>query len=237
MPGRVTRVRWKCERCGKQRWYVPSLARTKRFCSRACLWKSLETHGERKSSGRPRIYGARSCIVCGASFEARWNHQKCCSQACAVRRAQDARRKHDPTAQRICEHCGQPFHPRPTGVGRFCSVNCRDAGRSGARSGSWKGGRHVTRDGYVRVLVGRGGGRHGLYALEHRVVMEQTLGRRLQRWETVHHINGNRVDNRPENLQLRMGRHGNGVVLQCAECGSRQIVKVPIADPLRRANQ
>lgn len=65
--------------------------------------------------------------------------------------------------------------------------------------------------------------RNGRTVLEHREVMESMIKRPLESWETVHHLNGDRLDNRPENLQLRSGRHGKGVIHRCLDCGSMNI--------------
>jgi hypothetical protein len=74
----------------------------------------------------------------------------------------------------------------------------------GSDNPSWKGGRVFSSRGYVLIHVGRG---HHLanargYAYEHRVVAEEIIGRRLLDSEIVHHKNGIKFDNSPENLQV-----------------------------------
>jgi hypothetical protein len=74
----------------------------------------------------------------------------------------------------------------------------------GSRNRRWNGGESFTEGGYrlVRPPPGYVSSRSSGYVLEHRLVMEQRLGRSLTTDEVVHHVNGDRLDNRPDNLQL-----------------------------------
>lgn len=75
--------------------------------------------------------------------------------------------------------------------------------RCGPLNNNWRGGRVIASNGYVLV---RKPGHHLAdvrgYVYEHRLVAEEKLGRPLLPEEQIHHINGNKQNNHPENLYV-----------------------------------
>jgi hypothetical protein len=168
----------RCEQCGKG--FIVAKRADGRFCSHLC-------HG-----AAMRQEMARTCGSCGVVFHAKRAEQRFCSAACrhfSLRRPRGE-----------CLRCKNPI-PFKYGVPRrYCSLHCANSAKSfkkwDGRSNAPDGTRSASGGGYVKLKV------LGEWKTEHRYVMEQTIGRPLAADERVHHRNGRRDDNRPENLEL-----------------------------------
>lgn len=100
--------------------------------------------------------------------------------------------KYTPDPHRLCIVCGNQLVSYQR---KFCSHTCRGHHYSGENSPLYAGG-WISQSGYRFLSV------NGESIFEHRLVMEQHLGRKLLPEEIVHHRDGDKLNNALENLEL-----------------------------------
>lgn len=141
----------------------------------------------RKRKNTYRYYENRICVRCGKEFNTRKDGKvKFCSRQCYWESLVKDRTK-------ICPICGKAFNKK--GADTFCSNKCLGISKRGENHPNWTGGR-TNDDGYVSVWTKE------KRMKEHRLVMENHLGRKLCSDEIVHHKDHDRSNNDISNLEI-----------------------------------
>lgn len=177
-------VEYICEECGKK-CVSKYASHVRRFCSHKCA------NENRWKNHIPKMI-VIECQNCGQKFEVKSSDSrlsregiKYCSKKCMGEASR--------TGSFIeCKYCKKEFYSTRN---EFCSPEC-------ASKYKVEHYKHKTyfENGYV-VEFHNGYNKKG-NVKQHRRIMEDFLGRKLSENEVVHHINGDKTDNRIENLQV-----------------------------------
>jgi hypothetical protein len=183
-----------CQFCKKE--FNAESEKTK-VCSLSCA-SNLRWRGVKK------VDYTKECKNCKCLYESRNIQKVFCSDSC--RKEFQLERK----LKFTCECCGVEFSMREVTyiargkVARFCNSECQRIFLRNENSPAYKGGQYVSEEfGEVMVLVESKDtklNKNNVYRALKRIVAEQKIGRKLDKSECVIHVDGNKLNNNPENL-------------------------------------
>ena len=168
------KLKIRCDYCGKEFFKIPSRVGEKNYCCRQCLGAA--------NGVRMRKCIIRTCDYCGKEFVSNNKHSNrnkhyFCSRECGWKYK-------DKRVPVICEWCGKEFVKKSSDISRsehnFCSEECCLEYRNMAAPQT--ANQRVAGEVLYRYIAGK------------------KIGRELTAEDEVHHIDGNHMNNKPENL-------------------------------------
>lgn len=199
-----------CAVCSKPvtRYLTPSSISKPWTCSYECMGKQqrrrLLDDGRWTDGKKPRRGDTIPCSVCGTPFYRQPAYIKQGRHLCS-RECNRIWQTKTPT-EKTCRHCGAPISVKPSQAHRqFCSQRCAADHKIVRPTGRTHNGRPVVMNhqGYLTIYepTHPAAPKNGRI-LEHRFVMEKVLGRYLLTDEHVDHIDQDKTNNDPSNLQI-----------------------------------